>query len=102
VQYHCWPGLPLWQKLMVAIPLQCVEINLDDRSCVYYVMYGDPIEHEHDHCLYGADHNGILQAYFDKWKAAKAALANPERATPKPEKPEKTEPQKALFGQDWH
>lgn len=70
---HCWQYLTTLQKVLLSIPLACAEIDLDTRTCtiIHHENTGEWVmEHEVGHCR-GGDHDGILQAYFDEWKAKK-------------------------------
>lgn len=71
VAAHCWQYLTTIQKLLLAIPLACAEIDLDAHRCTI-IHYRDVaewvMEHEEQHCR-GGDHDGLLQAHFDEWLA---------------------------------
>ncbi len=69
VQEKCYPSIPLPCKLMGGFAFQCAVIDLDQKTCDIYTIWGEASEHELSHCR-GGDHDGILQAYFDRWKCA--------------------------------
>jgi hypothetical protein len=69
VQEKCYPSVPLHCKLMGGFAFQCAVIDLDQKTCDIYTIWGEASEHELSHCR-GGDHDGLLQAYFDRWKCA--------------------------------
>lgn len=73
VQERCWKDLPWYWKLTLPIAGACTNLNLDTNTCDIYYPKGvsnEVMAHELAHCT-GGDHDGMLQEYFDKWKASK-------------------------------
>ena len=77
VQEKCYPSIPLPCKLMGGFALQCAVIDLDRKTCDIYTILGEASEHELSHCR-GDDHDGMLQAYFDRWKCAHGQIPAPQ------------------------
>ena len=69
----CYKYLTTLDKLMLAFPLACAEIDLDKNTCTITRQQDASafvIAHEEEHCK-GGDHDDILQNYFNEWTAAK-------------------------------
>ena len=65
----CYPGVPLWLKLLGSFPLACAEFNFPKATCDIYVTDISPnwiIEHERAHCQ-GGDHFGEVQDMLDNY-----------------------------------
>jgi hypothetical protein len=73
---RCYPDLPLWQKLLLAFPLGCVQADLAARICYVWRtddMTLETLEHEHAHCR-GYSHWGETWAH-DVLREHRAATA---------------------------
>ena len=81
VQEKCYASIPLPFKLLGGIATECAVIDLDRKTCDIYTIWEEASEHELSHC-HGGDHDGMLQAYFNRWKCAYGQLADVE--CPKP------------------
>ena len=60
--------MPLQYKLIGSLAMACAEVNFTAGTCDIYHMENtlkSVMWHEEAHCR-GEDHDGILQAYFDK------------------------------------
>ena len=77
VQEKCYPSIPLPCKLLGGIATQCALIDLNQKTCDIYTIWGEASEHELSHCR-GGDHDGMLQAYFDRWKCAHGLQGAPQ------------------------
>lgn len=69
----CYKYLTTFDKLMLAFPLACAEIDLDKNTCTITRTedaFKFVVEHEEEHCK-GGDHDGILQEYYNNWKGNK-------------------------------
>ena len=63
----CYDGMPTWQKVMIPAIFACTWINLPAGTCDVYVVNGEYLDHELQHCA-GWDHDGIMQGMYDEWK----------------------------------
>ena len=75
VLQKCYDAVPLWLKLLGAIPEGCAYIDFATMRCDIYIHElskpGERVyEHELEHCA-GRDHNGAtdLSDYWEAWKA---------------------------------
>ena len=75
----CYPSVPLWMKLLGAIPEGCAWIDFSKMSCDIYVSDGTPegdrvLTHEREHCE-GRDHAGAstLRDLWAGWKGRMTA-----------------------------
>ena len=66
----CYPGMPLWMKLLGSFPLACAEFNFLNKTCDIYITPVSPdwvVEHEREHCT-GGDHFGEVQGMLDRYR----------------------------------
>jgi hypothetical protein len=60
----CYDGMPTWQRVMIPAIFACAWIDLGAGTCDVYVVNGEHLEHELQHCA-GWDHDGILQGLYN-------------------------------------
>lgn len=73
---RCYGDIPLWQKLLGAFPLGCVQVDLAAEVCYIWRtedMSLGSLEHEHAHCK-GYSHWGETWAQ-DVMRAHRATVA---------------------------
>lgn len=76
----CWRDLPLYWKLLGAVCPTVATLNLVTNTCDIYTLGEEPSEHELEHCR-GGDHDGLLQGYYDRWKAAGSPREAPAKTS---------------------
>lgn len=67
---HCKDAVEPWQIALLYLPVACAKINFDRKECHVIIADNTPqsiVEHELRHCQ-GWDHDGRLQAGWDKWR----------------------------------
>lgn len=79
VWQKCYPAIPLWMKILGAIPEGCAWVDFTKMTCDIYVREGTPDDdrvllHEREHCD-GKDHGGSrhLADFWRDWKKAMTA-----------------------------